>query len=375
MATFVLCINFCLKILFMVALLLRTITNLHGGELTWSRSMMYTTSSFTAEMMPELHKDVGLKQTCSMNGALLKCYLSSEPNPKNNSGLLLTARQSNTFVFVSNSLKPDPEDENNICNFITDAQKQKLIIYCNYQNQFISKNGRYVMLQRTPGSSESHLLDFCELQVMSCPVGFWKLNCSQECPECPSHTACGLSDGRCFRADTGMFLCTGLPTKKKFTFMFLSPVWLNSCGLLHTNWNLKELVFEAGESGTPNRSHNVPLIASSLSPQNRHATGTCLYCPEKNTSTTVQPQPLSWTFGWHRVTLCQMVLPNENTSILISFSPFDRDCSTQSTGTFKHISLTVVAALFPCGSLSRHCLLFWRWNNTDDTKHDKQLQW
>ena len=60
------------------------------------------------------------------------------------------------------------------------------------------------MIRRKDNGIYRHLLNFCEVEVLSCLPGYWgyKLDnapdCSQSCSGCSTRETCRVSDGYCF---------------------------------------------------------------------------------------------------------------------------------------------------------------------------------
>ena len=57
-------------------------------------------------------------------------------------------------------------------------------------------------LMNTEYPYETHSMSFCEVEVLSCPLGFWGKDltngvCSQSCDRCIKGT-CRVSDGHCY---------------------------------------------------------------------------------------------------------------------------------------------------------------------------------
>ncbi len=86
----------------------------------------------------------------------------------------LAERLNDTWVFVSNEKNPDAAVENTVCNDISFGPEapHKITVTCNYRNIAPPRRGRYVVIRRLRGlGPESHLLNFCEVQVMGCLEG------------------------------------------------------------------------------------------------------------------------------------------------------------------------------------------------------------
>ena len=71
----------------------------------------------------------------------------------------------------------DEEDvtlnDDNICNEIINGVQDVVNITCDYKNRNLSIRGRYVTIRRKDDASDRHVLNFCEVEVMSCPPGTW----------------------------------------------------------------------------------------------------------------------------------------------------------------------------------------------------------
>ena len=69
----------------------------------------------------------------------------------------------------------DEEDnapyDDNICNEITNGKQDVVTVKCDYKNINAPRRGRYVTIRRKDNASDRHLLNFCEVEVMSCFSG------------------------------------------------------------------------------------------------------------------------------------------------------------------------------------------------------------
>ena len=104
----------------------------------------------------------------------------------------------------------DEEDaapnSDNICNEINNGQSGVITVTCNYNNRNSPLRGRYVTVRRKDIAYERHLLNFCEVQVLSCHPGRWGYNlgssaydCSNACDRCRNISeTCRVSDGHCY---------------------------------------------------------------------------------------------------------------------------------------------------------------------------------
>ena len=113
----------------------------------------------------------------------------------------ISERLSNTWVIVSNAEYVAP-NEDNICNEIIDGAQDVVTVTCNYRNKISHLRGRYVTIRRQDNAGAHHLLNFCEVEVLSCHPGSWGIDpinrdCSQSCGRCVEET-CGVSDGHCY---------------------------------------------------------------------------------------------------------------------------------------------------------------------------------
>ena len=114
-------------------------------------------------------------------------------------------RLSEILVLVSDTEKPSPSDTT-ICAENKHGQGVDICLGCNYGTRDPPKvRGRYVTIQRKANASKSHLLNFCEVEVLSCHPGWWGIelpkgteDCSQACSNCNEVETCGVSDGYCY---------------------------------------------------------------------------------------------------------------------------------------------------------------------------------
>ena len=63
--------------------------------------------------------------------------------------------------------------DNNICNEIIDGEQDVVNVTCNYKNKNPPLRGRYVMIRRKDNAYDRNFLNFCEVEVLSCPPGRW----------------------------------------------------------------------------------------------------------------------------------------------------------------------------------------------------------
>ena len=97
-------------------------------------------------------------------------------------------------------------NSDNICNEIIDGQQSVLTVNCNYNNRNPPIRGQYVTIRRKDDANERYFLNFCEVEVLSCPPGRWGYNlgpsgpdCSNACDRCQDvNETCQVSDGHCF---------------------------------------------------------------------------------------------------------------------------------------------------------------------------------
>ena len=93
-------------------------------------------------------------------------------------------------------------DDYNICNEIRNGEQDVVRVTCNYCRKNPPIRGRYVAIRRKDGANERHLMNFCEVEVLSCPPGRWGKDlangdCSRSCDDCVDQT-CGMLDGHCY---------------------------------------------------------------------------------------------------------------------------------------------------------------------------------
>lgn len=113
---------------------------------------------------------------------------------------------------VSNNERPNSSDEYNVCNYIADGNMEIVTVDCNYRDNPAPRRGRYVVIQRHIDANEKHLLNFCEVEVKGCFLGFYGYNksdvddCSLECSEqCNSTDTCRVQDGHCYTCKAGLW--------------------------------------------------------------------------------------------------------------------------------------------------------------------------
>ena len=97
-----------------------------------------------------------------------------------------------------------PKDDN-ICNGIVDGDKDIVTVTCGYNDSTPPLRGRYVTIRRKDNANVQHLMNFCEVEVLSCLPGTWGYNsgssqdCSNFCDTCGNTSeTCGVSDGYCY---------------------------------------------------------------------------------------------------------------------------------------------------------------------------------
>ena len=94
--------------------------------------------------------------------------------------------------------------DDNICNEIINGWQIVARVTCDYQDKTPPIRGRYVTIKRKDNANKRHVMNFCEVEVLSCPSGRWGYNlnmtrdCSQSCEGCRSPATCRVSDGHCF---------------------------------------------------------------------------------------------------------------------------------------------------------------------------------
>ena len=114
-------------------------------------------------------------------------------------------RLSDTWVIVSGEENATLDSEN-ICNEIMNGQEYVVTISCDYNNKSPPLRGRYVTIRRKDNPINRYIMNFCEVEVMSCPPGSWGYNsgnpaddCSRVCETCRDvPKTCRVSDGYCF---------------------------------------------------------------------------------------------------------------------------------------------------------------------------------
>ena len=120
----------------------------------------------------------------------------------NGNGILIADRLSDTWVTVSDEEDSTPNDDI-ICNEIVNGQQDVVTVSCDYKNKNLYLRGRYVTIRRKDSANERHLMNFCEVEVLSCHSGFWGKDsanfrdCSHSCNNCTDET-CRVSDGYCY---------------------------------------------------------------------------------------------------------------------------------------------------------------------------------
>ena len=127
-------------------------------------------------------------------------------------GILITERLSGTWVTVSDEEDAMPND-NNICNEIREWNQHVVTVICNYQSRNAPIRGQYVTIRRKDDAIDRQYMNFCEVEVLSCPPGRWGYNhlnyaegCSESCSGCNNTLeTCRVLDGYCFTGCKGGF--------------------------------------------------------------------------------------------------------------------------------------------------------------------------
>ena len=97
-------------------------------------------------------------------------------------------------------------NDNNVCNEIINGRLYFVTVICDYKNRNPPLRGRYVTIRRKDNAQDRQLLNFCEVEVLSCLPGRWGYNplnpapdCSQLCAGCNNTMeTCRVSDGYCY---------------------------------------------------------------------------------------------------------------------------------------------------------------------------------
>ena len=97
-------------------------------------------------------------------------------------------------------------NSDNICNEIINGLASVITVTCNYGSRLLPLRGHYVTIRRKDTANERHLLNFCEVEVLSCHPGLWGYNlgasghdCSNACDRCHDvNETCQVSDGHCY---------------------------------------------------------------------------------------------------------------------------------------------------------------------------------
>ena len=110
-------------------------------------------------------------------------------------------RLSDTWVTVSDEEDASLNDDI-ICNEIINGKQTVVTVTCGYKNRNPPLRGRYVMIKRKDNAYQQYLLNFCEVEVLSCHPGFWGKDlangdCSQSCGRC-IEGSCRVLDGYCY---------------------------------------------------------------------------------------------------------------------------------------------------------------------------------
>ena len=123
---------------------------------------------------------------------------------------LITEWLSDTWVTVSDvSDAYETLNDDNICNEIVNGEQDVVTVTCDYKNTTPPLRGRYVTVRikegRQGGFVWPYEMNFCEVEVLSCPPGRWGYNssnsedCSKACDGCRDvNETCRVSDGHCF---------------------------------------------------------------------------------------------------------------------------------------------------------------------------------
>ena len=116
--------------------------------------------------------------------------------------IFLTDRLDNTLIIVIDEVDTILNNSNT-CNKIRDGNKDVVSVKCDYKGRIPPLlRGRYVMIRSTYLRYPWFILNFCEVEVLSCPPGRWGYNtsfaedCSRTCGECVE--TCRVSDGYCY---------------------------------------------------------------------------------------------------------------------------------------------------------------------------------
>ena len=114
----------------------------------------------------------------------------------------ISGRLSDTWVTVSDEEDVTPNDDN-ICNEIINGEQDVVTVTCDYKDRTSPPHGRYVTIRRKDNANDRHILNFCEVEVLSCFHGFWGKDsanhgdCSRSCARCVEGN-CRVSDGHCY---------------------------------------------------------------------------------------------------------------------------------------------------------------------------------
>ena len=106
---------------------------------------------------------------------------------------------------MSDKENATPNDDN-ICNDIRNGLPSVVTVTCNYGSRNPPLRGCYVTIRRKDKSFDEHLLNFCEVVVLSCHPGRWGKDsgssgddCSRVCDKCRNISeTCRVSDGLCY---------------------------------------------------------------------------------------------------------------------------------------------------------------------------------
>ena len=120
---------------------------------------------------------------------------------------------SDSWIFVSNNEQPSSNNQNEICGEINVGHFVH-IIPCNYSGAPAPRRGRYVVIRRKNTATVwIGRLNFCEVEVFSCPPGKWGINvtdpaidCSRNC-NCKPEETCTVATGR--NSDCQSAECSG----------------------------------------------------------------------------------------------------------------------------------------------------------------------
>ena len=112
--------------------------------------------------------------------------------------ILLIDLLSDTLVTVSDKEEVTTNNDN-ICNEIVNGVQDVIKVTCNYKNRNPPVRGRYVTIRRKDDAINRHWLNFCEVELLSCPPGRWGYNSDNSREDCshPDGNPCDQTDGLC----------------------------------------------------------------------------------------------------------------------------------------------------------------------------------